>query len=115
MNKGILYQTTRVREEKTYNLKNRSEHDRTVLIEHPFRPDFSLVSKDKPAERARDVYRFEVKLPAGKTASQEIVEERDVSTNIALTNSVRARPCASSSASRSSARKSRRRSVRRWN
>ena len=87
LNKGILYQTTRVREEKTYNLKNRSEHDRTVLIEHPFRPDFSLVSKDKPAERARDVYRFEVKLPAGKTASQEIIEERDVNTNIALTNS----------------------------
>jgi len=87
LSKGILYQTTRVREEKTYNLKNCSEHDRTVLIEHPFRPDFSLVSKDKPAERARDVYRFEVKLPAGKTASQEIVEERDVNTNIALTNS----------------------------
>ena len=71
LNKGILYQTTRVREEKTYNLKNRSEHDRMVLIEHPFRADFNLVSKDKPAERARDVYRFEVKVPAGQTASEE--------------------------------------------
>ncbi len=87
VNKGILYQTTKVREEKTYNLKNRSEHDRTVLIEHPYRPDFHLVSKDKPAERARDVYRFEVKLPAGQTASEEVIEERDVTTNIALTNS----------------------------
>jgi len=87
LNKGILYQTTRVREEKTYNLKNRSEHDRTVLIEHPYRADFSLVSKDKPAERARDVYRFEVKLPAGQTASREIIEEKDVNTNIALSNS----------------------------
>ncbi len=87
LNKGILYQTTKVREEKVYTLKNRSEHDRTVLIEHPFRPDFSLVSKDKPAERARDVYRFEVNLAAGQTASQAIVEERDVNTNIALTNS----------------------------
>ena len=27
-----------------YNLKNRSEHDRTVLIEHPFRPDFKITS-----------------------------------------------------------------------
>ena len=87
LNKGILYQTTRVREEKTYNLKNRSEHDRTVLIEHPFRADFSLVSKDKPTERARDVYRFEVKLPAGQTASREIVEEKDVNTTVVLTNS----------------------------
>ncbi len=87
LNKGLLYQTTRVREEKTYNLKNRSEHDRTVLIEHPYRADFSLVSKDKPAERARDVYRFEVKLPAGETASREIVEEKDVNSTVVLNNS----------------------------
>jgi hypothetical protein len=87
VNKGILYRTDKVREEKTYNVKNRSEHDRTVLIEHPFRPDFSLVSKDKPAERARDVYRFQFQLPAGKTASQEVVEEKDVNTTVVLTNS----------------------------
>ena len=87
LNKGILYRTTRVREEKTYNLKNRSEHDRTVLIEHPFRADFTLVSNDKPAERARDVYRFEVKLPAGQTASREIIEEKDVNSTVVLSNS----------------------------
>jgi hypothetical protein len=87
INKGIVYQTTKVREEKTYNLKNRSEHDRTVLVEHPFRADFALVSKDKPAERARDVYRFEVKLAAGQGASREIVEEKDVLTSVALSNS----------------------------
>src|SRR5262249_2626929 len=87
INKGVVYQTTKVREEKSYNLKNRSEHDRTVLIEHPFRPDFAITSKHKPAERARDVYRFEVKLAPGQTASQEVVEEKDVGTQIALTNS----------------------------
>src|SRR5262249_1612094 len=87
LSKGLLYQTTKVRESKAYHLKNRSEHDRTVLIEHPFRPDFALVSKDKPAERARDVYRFEVPLPAGKTASQEVIEEKDVNTTIQLSNS----------------------------
>src|SRR6516165_8810600 len=82
IDKGILYRTDKVREEKTYNIKNRSEHDRVVLIEHPFRADFALVSKDKPAERARDVYRFEVALAAGKTASQEVIEEKDVNTTI---------------------------------
>jgi hypothetical protein len=87
VNKGILYQTTKVREEKTYNVKNRSEHDRTVLVEHPFRPDFALVSKDQPQERARDVYRFQLKVPAGQTASEEVVEERDVLTTVQLTNS----------------------------
>src|SRR5262249_15168489 len=86
LRKGLLYQTTKVREEKTYNVKTRSEKDRTVLIEHPFRPDFALVSKDKPAERARDVYRFEVKVPPGQSASQEVVEERDVQSTVQLNN-----------------------------
>jgi hypothetical protein len=86
VNKGILYRTDKVREEKTYNVKNRSEHDRVVLIEHPFRPDFALISKDKPAERARDVYRFELKVAAGQGASQEVIEERDVGSSITLSN-----------------------------
>jgi hypothetical protein len=87
LNKGILYRTDKVRESKTYNLKNRSEKERTVLIEHPYRPDFHLVSKDKPAERARDVYRFEVKLAAGQSTTREVVEEHDVTSGVALTNS----------------------------
>jgi hypothetical protein len=86
VNKGILYRTDKVREEKTYNVKNRSEHDRVVLIEHPFRADFNLVSKDKPAERARDVYRFELKVAAGQGASEEVVEEKDLGSSISLSN-----------------------------
>jgi hypothetical protein len=84
--KGILYSSTKVKESKTYNLKNRSEQDRVVLIEHPFRADFKLTSADKPVETASDVYRFEVKVPAGKTAKQVVSEERDIQQTIALTN-----------------------------
>jgi len=84
--KGIIQTTTKIREIKTYNVKNRAEQDRTVLIEHPFRPDFKLVSKEQPKERARDVYRFEVPVEAGKLAKQEVVEERDLVNQIAITN-----------------------------
>jgi hypothetical protein len=84
--KGSLYTTTRQVESKTYRAKNRSEQDRTLLLEHPYRAEFRLTSKDKPAERARDVYRFEVKLPQGQTASQTVTEERDVVTQLVLTN-----------------------------
>jgi hypothetical protein len=83
--KGIVFTTSKIRETKTYNVKNRSEQDRTVLIEHPFRPDFKLTSKE-PKERARDVYRFEVDVAAGKSASQEVVEERDLVNQIAISN-----------------------------
>jgi hypothetical protein len=85
--KGILYTTTRQVESKTYRAKNRSEQDRTLLIEHPYRAQFRLTSKDKPAERARDVYRFEVKLPAGQSASERVTEETDLHSQVALTNS----------------------------
>ena len=38
--KGVLHSTTKLRETKTYTVKNRNPQDRTVLIEHPVRPDF---------------------------------------------------------------------------
>jgi hypothetical protein len=75
--KGLLHATHKQRLIMTYNVKNRSENDRTLLIEHPFRADWKLITPEKPAERSRDVYRFELKLPSGKSASQEVVEEQD--------------------------------------
>jgi hypothetical protein len=85
--KGILYASFKVRQTKTYVIKNRSEHERTVLIEHPFRADWQLVSPAKPAERARDVYRFEVAAAPDKTVKQEVVEEQTRVDQVALSNS----------------------------
>jgi hypothetical protein len=45
------------------------------------------VSKDRPAETARDVYRFELKVPAGQAAKQTVTEERDVGSAVQLTDS----------------------------
>jgi hypothetical protein len=86
LQKGILYTTTKQHESKAYTLTNRSGQDRTVLIEHPYRPDFTLTSADKPAEKARDVYRFEVKLPKGETAKRTVSEERLLKQEVLLTN-----------------------------
>jgi hypothetical protein len=41
----------------------------------------------KPAETASDVYRFEVTVPAGKTATQVVTEERVIGSQVQLTNS----------------------------
>ena len=88
VNKGILYSTTKVRETKTYTVANRNDAERLVLIEHPVRNDFHLTDDTtKPAETASDVYRFEVKVPAGKTATQAVTEERVIGEQIQLTNS----------------------------
>jgi hypothetical protein len=84
--KGILNTTTKMRETKTYTIANRNNVERLVLIEHPVRNDYHLVDADKPVETARDFYRFEVKVPAGKTASKLVTEERDVHQSTLLTN-----------------------------
>jgi hypothetical protein len=87
LNKGLLYQTRKMRVAKTYKAKNRTQQDRLLVIEHPYDPEYKIVSKEQPSERARDVYRFEVKLPADKSASLDVVEERDVVQTVQLTSS----------------------------
>jgi hypothetical protein len=74
--KGILYVTHKLRQTKVYNIKNRSTHERLVLLEVPVRADWKLASPAKPAERSRDFYRFQVAVPPGKAASQEVIEEQ---------------------------------------
>jgi hypothetical protein len=85
--KGVLWTTTKVRETKTYTIANRNDAERTVLIEHPVRNEFHLTDTDKPAETASDFYRFQVKVPAGKNATQTVTEERVIGSQVALTNS----------------------------
>jgi hypothetical protein len=85
--KGVIETTTKLRETKTYTVKNRNETERLVLIEHPVRNEFQLVEDNgKPAEVAADVYRFELKVPAGKTESQVVTEERVVAQNFQVSN-----------------------------
>lgn len=86
IDRGIIQTTHLLQQSKTYNFKNRSEHDRTIILEHPFRAEFNLVSADKPSERARDVYRFEVPVASGKSASRTATEEHSFGQAIALTN-----------------------------
>ena len=85
--KGLLYSTVKQRERRTWAVKNRSDQDRTVVIEHPYRRQFRLLSPDKASERAQDVYRFELKVAKGQTAKQEVVEEQDIVQAVQLTNS----------------------------
>ncbi|HEY7159425.1 MAG TPA: DUF4139 domain-containing protein, partial [Gemmataceae bacterium] len=84
--KGILHTTTKLRESKTYTVKNRNDEERTVLIEHPVRNDFKLVSDTKPVETASDVYRFQLKVASGKSEKQTVREERIINATVQLSN-----------------------------
>src|SRR5262249_23168339 len=82
--KGIVQATHKLRETKIYTIANRSKHERTMIVEHPVRTDWKLIEPAKPSEQSRDVYRFEVKVPAGKTVEHKVVEEQMRQTRLAL-------------------------------
>ena len=50
------------------------------------RPPEQVVSKDKPQETASDVYRFQLKVPAGETKVLTVTEERQFGETIAVLN-----------------------------
>jgi hypothetical protein len=86
--KGIVTTHTVVREERVYDVSNRSTTDRTLLIEHPNRKGegFAFIGENKPKEEAADVYRFEVPVAAKKDLSYTVIEERPVDSSVQLTN-----------------------------
>jgi len=81
-----------LRQTKTYTVKNRGTHDRTLIIEHPIRNDWKLVDPKKPNERSRDVYRFQIDVKAGATVNEEVVEEQARTDAIALSQNQDGRP-----------------------
>ncbi|HEY1188928.1 MAG TPA: DUF4139 domain-containing protein, partial [Gemmata sp.] len=59
----------------TYLVRNRNPQDRTVIIEHPLRTDWKLVSPAKPDDRTRSFYRFELPVKSGALGTLEVTEE----------------------------------------
>jgi hypothetical protein len=58
-----------------YTVRNRGPKDRLVIVEHPVRKDWKLSAGTKPADTARDVYRFEAAVKAGGAGTVEVGEE----------------------------------------
>ncbi|HEV3440733.1 MAG TPA: DUF4139 domain-containing protein [Gemmata sp.] len=87
--KGILTTKIKVQEEKKYRIINRSQTDRTLLIEHPNRTSqrFKLVDTEKPVEDTAEFLRFQTTVKAGETKSFSVKEEMNVGTSVTLSNS----------------------------
>ncbi len=73
--RGILSVRRAVVESKTYTIRNVDAKAKTLLIEHPLRPDYKLL-EGKPAEKTPTAYRFEVALAATTERTFPVVEER---------------------------------------
>jgi hypothetical protein len=87
LRKGTLLATHKVMAEKIYNIRNRDQKPREVLIEHPFQADWQLTSPSTATERTRDVYRFAVTVAPGEGTRLRVREEKPLQQSVVLTDS----------------------------
>ena len=85
--KGTIIQSFMRKEKKTYKILNRSEHTRTLLVEHPIRQQFTLVAPAKPKEQARNAYRFEVVCESKKPVELLVEEHLPRQSQVSFSNS----------------------------
>jgi hypothetical protein len=84
ISRGVFFFSNKQQQERIYAIKNRGTRNRTVLVEHPLSPDWTLVNPKETAEKTRDMYRFAVPVAPGKTATLDVVETRMVDQSVLL-------------------------------
>jgi hypothetical protein len=84
--RGVMTQTSEVREQKTYTVRNEDTHARTVVIEHPRRPGYTLSPGLEPAETTAGMYRFRVPVEPKKTESLKVLEVKPLETRYIINN-----------------------------
>ena len=82
--KGVLVLSLKSVSAKEYSFENKSDHDKTVVIEHPLRTGWNLVETPKPVETTNALYRFEQGVGKGKSERFTVKEENVQSQTISL-------------------------------
>jgi len=75
ISKGVLELSNKVVATQTYVAENKSDRDKTLVVEHPVRQGWELVDSPKPMEKTDQVYRFKESLPAGKSVPLTVKEQ----------------------------------------
>jgi len=75
--RGLMIQTSELRERKTYTVRNEDTAPRAVVIEHPRRAEWKLDPvSPKPEETAAGLYRFRIAVEPKKTGKLVLKETR---------------------------------------
>ena len=86
ISRGIFLYTSKAQQERDYIIKNNGAKNRTVLIEHPYQPEWNLDNPKEALERTRDSYRFAVPVAAGKGTTLSVVQSRIIEQSILLSS-----------------------------
>lgn len=84
--KGTLVHRHKFVDSREYEVKNKADKDRTLILEQPYSADWTLVEPKEPYERTANLLRFKVPVPASKTVSQKVVLERIADQSIVLSS-----------------------------
>ncbi len=77
--KGLLYLDRKLVSTQEYLADNKSDKEKMLVVEHPFRQGWTLVDSPKPYESTNTLLRFKLPAPAGKATSL-VVKEQAVQT-----------------------------------
>ncbi|MBU0678470.1 MAG: DUF4139 domain-containing protein, partial [Verrucomicrobia bacterium] len=83
---GSLILKRKYVDKTTYKVRNKRDEDRTVLVEHPKRRMWDLVSPEKAKEDTGDLYRFRMNLKAEKSSELLVQEQRLADQQVVLSN-----------------------------
>jgi hypothetical protein len=85
--RGAMIQTSELRQDTTYTIRDYDITPRTVLIEHPLREGWAISeSGPKPEETTSSTYRFHGKIDSKATSKFTVRETRPLETRFQLTN-----------------------------
>jgi hypothetical protein len=82
--KGVLQLTRKNLVTQDYVVENRADRDKVLIVEHPFRNGWRLVSSPRPVETTDMWHRFRESVSARKTLTLTIKEEMIQSETIAI-------------------------------
>jgi hypothetical protein len=74
--KGTLWHRHKYVDAREYQVKNKDDKDRVVVLEQPFSEDWKLVEPKEPYERTQNLLRFKLAAAAGKTTAFPVKLER---------------------------------------
>lgn len=82
--RGVLQISRFQRSEVIYTVKSKARAARTVLVEHPYYSDWTLLAPEAPTERTPDRYRFAVTVAPGETKTLSVQTEKPVGQTVGL-------------------------------
>jgi hypothetical protein len=84
INRGVAVQQSEQTSRRVYTLRNNDATARTVIVEHPIRPGWSLVNGAVPVETSLTAYRFAVRVEPKGVATLEVGERHPLDTNYSV-------------------------------